>query len=98
MTILFIRIKYLLATYDLKLAEDSTVLEFGLKILGLTGVPLSGQTLVCDGKQLSKDLQISLKEVLDSFLLDFHLYLQAGLRSGSKVMVVVAAVMRKRVC
>ena len=38
--------------------------DLGEKILELTGVPISGQKLICSGKQLPKDLKVTLKEVL----------------------------------
>ena len=63
MASLQIRAKHNIATYDLKFEESATMQDLGEKILTLTGVPLSGQKLICSGKQLTKDLKVTLKEV-----------------------------------
>ena len=63
MSTLHIRAKHNIATYDLNFPEDATMQDFGEKIHELTGVPISGQKLICCGKQLPKDLKVTLKEV-----------------------------------
>eukprot|EP00090_Calanus_glacialis_P004706 TRINITY_DN13542_c0_g1_i1.p1 TRINITY_DN13542_c0_g1~~TRINITY_DN13542_c0_g1_i1.p1 ORF type:complete len:115 (+),score=41.86 TRINITY_DN13542_c0_g1_i1:45-389(+) len=73
MSPLLIRAKHNIANYDLKFAEEATMQDLGEKILELTGVPISGQKLICSGKQLPKDLKVTLKE--------------AGLKTGSKLMI-----------
>ena len=64
MSPLLIRAKHNIGNYDLKFAEEATMQDLGEKILQLTGVPISGQKLICSGKQLPKDLKVTLKEVL----------------------------------
>ena len=64
MSPLLIRAKHNIENYDLKFAEEATMADLGEKILELTGVPISGQKLICSGKQLPKDLKVTLKEVL----------------------------------
>ena len=64
MSPLLIRAKHNIGNYDLKFAEEATMQDLGEKILELTGVPISGQKLICSGKQLPKDLKVTLKEVL----------------------------------
>jgi hypothetical protein len=57
------RAKHNIGNYDLKFAEEATTLV-GWTILELTGVPISGQKLICSGTQLPKDLKVNLKEGL----------------------------------
>jgi len=70
---MLLRAKHNIATYDLEFAEDATIQNLGEKILELTGVPISGQKLICSGRQLTKDMAVTLAE--------------AGLKTGSKVMI-----------
>jgi len=70
---MLLRVKHNIATYDLEFAEDATIQDLGEKILELTGVPISGQKLICSGRQLTKDMAVTLSE--------------AGLKTGSKVMI-----------
>jgi hypothetical protein len=63
MSPLLMRAKHNIGNYDLKFAEEATMQDLGEKILELTGVPISGQKLICSGKQLPKDLKVTLKEV-----------------------------------
>ena len=69
---MLLRAKHNIATYDLEFAEDATIQNLGEKILELTGVPLSGQKLICSGRQLTKDMSVSLAEVWLS--LAHHMY------------------------
>ena len=63
MSVLNIRAKHNIATYDLQLPEEATVKDLSEKILELTGVPISGQKIIFCGKQLPKDLALPLTEV-----------------------------------
>ena len=66
MTNLVIRIKHNIATYDLQLPLDSTVGDLSTKILELTGVPVSGQKIICCGKTFTRDQSVLLTEVRDA--------------------------------
>jgi hypothetical protein len=61
MSSLLIRAKHNIGNYDLKFAEEAKMADLGEKILELTGVPISGQRLICSGKQMPKDLKVTLK-------------------------------------
>eukprot|EP00092_Neocalanus_flemingeri_P033851 GFUD01036812.1.p1 GENE.GFUD01036812.1~~GFUD01036812.1.p1 ORF type:complete len:203 (+),score=39.63 GFUD01036812.1:44-652(+) len=62
MATLHIRGKHNNTTYDIKFPEEATIQDLGEKVHELTGVPISGQKLICCGKQLPKDLKVTLKE------------------------------------
>eukprot|EP00092_Neocalanus_flemingeri_P043173 GFUD01047510.1.p1 GENE.GFUD01047510.1~~GFUD01047510.1.p1 ORF type:complete len:163 (+),score=19.63 GFUD01047510.1:41-529(+) len=62
MATLHIRGKHNNTTYDFKFPEEATIQDLGEKVHELTGVPISGQKLICCGKQLPKDLKVTLKE------------------------------------
>jgi len=68
-----LRAKYLQGNYDIKIAEEATMEDLANNLYQLTGVPVSGQKLICQGKQLVKDASTTVKE--------------AGLKTGSKIMV-----------
>jgi hypothetical protein len=51
------------ANFNMTFREDATMQDLSQKILALTGVSIPGQKLICCGKQLPKDLTVSLKEV-----------------------------------
>ena len=63
MSVLNVRIKHNIATYDLQLPVEATIRELSDKVADLTGVPVSGQKLIFCGKQLSKDPSSPLAEV-----------------------------------
>ena len=63
MSVLNVRIKHNIATYDLQLPVEATIKELSEKVSDLTGVPVSGQKLIFCGKQLSKDPSSPLAEV-----------------------------------
>ena len=67
---MLLRAKHNIATYDLEFAEDATIQNLGEKILELTGVPISGQKLICSGRQLTKDMAVTLAEVWLSLVND----------------------------
>ena len=70
MSVLNVRIKHNIATYDLQLPVEATIRELSEKVGDLTGVPVSGQKLIFCGKQLSKDPSTPLAEVdFSTFLL-----------------------------
>ena len=54
MSPLLIRAKHNIGNYDLKFAEEATMQDLGEKILELTGVPISGQKLICSGLKIGK--------------------------------------------
>ena len=58
-----VKAKHNNANFDLIFCEDATMKDLSEKILELTGVSIPGQKLICCGKQLPKDLTVSLKEV-----------------------------------
>ena len=63
MSVLNVRIKHNIATFDLQLPVEATMGELSDKVADLTGVPVSGQKLIFCGKQLSKDPLTPLAEV-----------------------------------
>ena len=63
MSVLNVRIKHNIATFDLQLPVAATIGELSDKVAELTGVPVSGQKLIFCGKQLSKDPSSPLAEV-----------------------------------
>jgi len=70
-----VRVKHNIATYDLVLCDTDTLGQLAEKLVGLTGVPVSGQKMIASGRQLNNGpnwLGLSLKE--------------AGVKTGSKVM------------
>jgi len=48
--------------YDLSFPESATMQDLCGKVAELTGVSIPGQKLICCGKQLPKDMTVSLKE------------------------------------
>ena len=66
MSVLNIRAKHNIASYDLQLPVEATVGDLSEKIVELTGVPVSGQKIIFCGKQLPKDLSLKLTEVSPS--------------------------------
>jgi len=68
-----LRAKYQLANYDIKIDFDATMADLANELYVLTGVPVSGQKLICGGKQLPKESTVTIK--------------QSGLTQGSKIMV-----------
>ena len=58
-----VKAKHNNANFDLAFGEDATMQDLCEKIVQLTGVSIPGQKLICCGKQLPKDLTVSLKEV-----------------------------------
>ena len=63
MSVINIRAKHNIATYDFQLGVEATVQDLSEKIVELTGVPVSGQKIIFCGKQLPKDLSLKLTEV-----------------------------------
>lgn len=75
MTGLQVRVKHNIATYDLVLEQETSLGALAERLLDLTGVPISGQKMICSGKQLNTGegwVERSLGE--------------AGVRTGTKVM------------
>jgi len=62
MSVLNVRIKHNIATYDIQLPVEATIRELSDKVADLSGVPVSGQKLIFCGKQLSKDPSSPLAE------------------------------------
>ena len=75
MSVLNIRVKHNIATYDIQLPVEAAVGDLAARVVELTGVPVSGQKLIFCGKQLPKDVTVPLS--------------QAGIEpgAGNKVMV-----------
>ena len=69
MSVINIRAKHNIATYDFQLGVEATVQDLSQKIVELTGVPVSGQKIIFCGKQLPKDLSLKLTEVRHETLL-----------------------------
>ena len=63
MTELKIRIKHNIATYDIQLPLEATIGDLGAKIMELTGVPVTGQKIICCGKTFPRELEMALTEV-----------------------------------
>ena len=63
MSVLNIRAKHNIATFDIQLPVEATIEDLANKLLELTGVPVSGQKIIFCGKQLPKDLSMLLTEV-----------------------------------
>ena len=64
MSVLNVRIKHNIATYDLQLPAEATIGQLSDRVADLTGVPVSGQKLIFCGKQLSRDLSSPLAQVV----------------------------------
>jgi len=70
-----VRVKHNIANYDLVLGQEDSLVSLSERLLELTGVPISGQKMICSGKQLNTGegwMERSLAE--------------AGVKTGSKVM------------
>ena len=63
MSVLNIRVKHNIATFDIQLPVEASVGDLATKVSDLTGVPVSGQKLIFCGKQIPKELEMPLTQV-----------------------------------
>ena len=83
MALINIKAKHNAAMHDLTFSEESTIQDLSEKVLEVTGVPISGQKLICCGKQLPKDMTVKLIDVQYSvrkrYPISLNLYLSGWL-------------------